>query len=65
MISQKYVDEYIDLWETGKIILNQERIDLIRYLQKHVLTRTDVYFDEETIENCIKFVEKCRFLKYN
>ncbi|AMG33626.1 terminase TerL endonuclease subunit [Staphylococcus saprophyticus] len=61
MISQKYVDEYIDLWETGKIILNQERIDLIRYLQKHVLTRTDVYFDEETIENCIKFVEKWYF----
>lgn len=61
MISQKYVNEYIDMWKNGEIILNQERIDLINYLQKYVLTREDVYFDEDTIEDCIKFVEKWYF----
>ena len=33
MISNKYVDEYINLWKQGKIILNKERIDLFNYLQ--------------------------------
>lgn len=61
MISNKYVDEYIQLYETGKIKLNKERIMLIEYLQKHVLTRDDLYFDDEMIENYIKFTEKWYF----
>ncbi|EYF65758.1 hypothetical protein V535_02412, partial [Staphylococcus aureus F19955] len=36
MISNKYVDEYINLWKQGKIILNKERIDLFNYLQTHI-----------------------------
>ncbi|SUL37108.1 Phage terminase large subunit [Staphylococcus aureus] len=47
MISNKYVDEYINLWKQGKIILNKERIDLFNYLQKHIYSRDDVYFDEQ------------------
>lgn len=43
MISNKYVDEYINLWKQGKIILNKERIDLFNYLQKHIYSRDDVY----------------------
>ncbi|KIV34458.1 hypothetical protein, partial [Vibrio parahaemolyticus] len=61
MISNKYVDEYIHLYETGKIKLNKERIMLIKYLQKHVLVRDDIYFNEEMIENYIKFTEKWYF----
>ena len=49
MISNKYIDEYIDLWETGKIKLNKERILLIEYIKKHVLTNDDLYFDERQI----------------
>ncbi|PZI58873.1 hypothetical protein C7Q71_14775 [Staphylococcus aureus] len=49
MISNKYVDEYINLWKQGKIILNKERIDLFNYLQKHIYSRDDVYFDEQKI----------------
>lgn len=61
MISYKYVDEYIQLWRDGKIILNKERILLIEWLEKHILTRSDIYFDSEQIENFIKFTEKYYF----
>lgn len=61
MISNKYVDEYINLWKQGKIILNKERIDLFNYLQTHIYSRDDVYFDEQKIEDCIKFIEKMVF----
>ena len=61
MISNKYVDEYIQLYESGKIKLNKDRIMLIEYLRKHVLNRDDLYFDDEMIENCIRFGEKWYF----
>ena len=61
MIKQKYVDRYINLYETKKIILNKERIMLLEYLKKHVLSRDDLYFDEKHIEQCIKFTEKWFF----
>ncbi|KMY49564.1 terminase TerL endonuclease subunit [Peribacillus loiseleuriae] len=61
MISNRHVDEYIKLYETGKIKLNKERIMLIEYLQEHVLIRDDIYFDDEMIENFIKFAEKWYF----
>ncbi|WP_432352669.1 terminase TerL endonuclease subunit [Sporosarcina sp. A2] len=61
MISNKYVDEYIQLYESGKIKLNKERIMLIEYLRKYVLNRDDLYFDDEMIENCIRFGEKWYF----
>ncbi|WP_454909922.1 terminase TerL endonuclease subunit [Staphylococcus saprophyticus] len=61
MIHNKYVDEYIDQWREGKIILNKERIDLIKYLEKNILSKNSVYFDSKTIENCIKFIEKWYF----
>lgn len=34
---------------------------LIEYLQKHVLSRDDLYFNDEMIENCIRFGEKWYF----
>ena len=61
MIKNKYIDEYIRLWKTGKILLNKERIMLIAYLERDVLSRDDLYFDEEQIENFIKFTEKWYF----
>lgn len=61
MISNKYVDEYIQLYESGQIKLNKERIMLIEYLRKHVLSRDDLYFDDEMIEKCIRFGEKWYF----
>ena len=61
MIHNKYVDEYIQQWRDGKIVFNQERIDLIEYLEKDVLTLSTVHFEEEKIEKCIKFIEKWYF----
>ncbi|MFJ7932305.1 terminase TerL endonuclease subunit [Peribacillus sp. NPDC096448] len=61
MISNKYVDGYIKLYETGKIKLNKERVLLIEYLNKHVLSRDDLYFDEEQINNFKRFTEKWYF----
>ena len=61
MITYKYVDEYIRQYEDGKIILNKERIMLIDYLKKYILTRDDIYFDEEMHENYIRFTEKWYF----
>lgn len=61
MIYNKYVDDYIQFYNTGKIKLNKERILLIEYLQKHVLIRDDIYFDGKLIDNFVKFAEKWYF----
>ncbi|MBI5972028.1 terminase TerL endonuclease subunit [Staphylococcus caledonicus] len=61
MIRNKCVDEYIQQWRDGKIVFNQERIDLIEYLEKDVLTLSNIHFEEEKIEKCIKFIEKWYF----
>ena len=60
MIHNQYVDEYIDDYKSGKILLNDERKKLIKLLEEDVLQR-DVYFDERRITNCIKFIEKWYF----
>ncbi|KRF58740.1 hypothetical protein ASG97_22785 [Bacillus sp. Soil745] len=61
MISNKYVDEYIKQYESGNIKLNKERVLLIGFLKKHVLSRDDLYFDEEQINNFKRFTEKWYF----
>ncbi|MFW5437109.1 terminase TerL endonuclease subunit [Paenibacillus apiarius] len=61
MLKQKYVDGYIALYRAGKIKFNEERELLIKYLERDVLSRDDLYFDDEMIENCIKFIEKWYF----
>ncbi|ECL4452872.1 terminase large subunit [Listeria monocytogenes] len=58
MISNRHVDAYIRAYESGKILLNKERIDLIKWLQENILTRNDLYFDETRIDNFIRFSEK-------
>lgn len=61
MISQKYVDDYLRLCDEGKIILNEDRILLNQFVKEVVLTRDDIYFDEEQINNLIAFAEKWFF----
>ena len=60
MIHNQYVDEYINDYKSGKILLNDERKKLIKLLEEDVLQR-DVYFDERRITNCVKFIEKWYF----
>ncbi|MFS0783560.1 terminase TerL endonuclease subunit [Bacillus sp. 1P06AnD] len=61
MIRNKHVEKYIQRWRDGKILLNKERIMLIEWLEKDVLVRDDLYFDEEQIENYIAYSEKYYF----
>lgn len=61
MLKQKYVSEYIALYRAGKIRFNKERRQLIEYLERDVLPRDDLYFDEKLIDNCIRFAEKWYF----
>lgn len=61
MITTKYIDEYREMWKSGKIKFNKERMLLFKYLDKYILNRDDIYFDEEMLENYIKFTEKWYF----
>src|SRR5690625_2737646 len=61
MIKNNYVTEYIESYRNGDIVLNKERIMLIDYIEEHVLTRDDIYFDETMIDNFIRFAEKWYF----
>lgn len=58
ILKSYFFDEYVDLYERGIIPLNKERIQLIEYLKKEVLVRDDIYFDDEKINNFIRFAEK-------
>lgn len=60
----EYVQNYIDDYESGRILLNQERIDLMVYIEREITPRIaqkEVYFDEKNIKNCINFIEKWFF----
>ena len=61
MISHPYIDAYMQQYERGEIVLNKERIQLFDYLKKHVLSRDDIYFNNEMIENYVRFTEKQYF----
>lgn len=61
MIHQKHVDFYINQFKNGEIKFNQDRIDLINYLERDVLSRNDIYFDDDMIDKCIAYGEKWYF----
>lgn len=61
MISNKYITDYIEQYRSGKIKLNKRRMQLIELLERDILTRDDLYFDEERIENLLKFSERYFF----
>ncbi|MDK9870666.1 MAG: terminase large subunit [Staphylococcus equorum] len=57
----KYVTRYIDKYKNGEITFNKERQWLVEHLELNILYREDLYFDEDQIERCIKFIEKFYF----
>lgn len=62
MIQQKYVDDFIKLFRDGEMTLNEERILLIKWVEEKIYTRNDMWFNDEMIEDCIKFIEKWFFI---
>lgn len=53
-----FFDEYINMYECGLIPFNKERKQLVKYLKEDVLTRDDIYFDDDQIQKFIKYTEK-------
>ncbi|MED1603642.1 terminase large subunit domain-containing protein [Alkalihalophilus marmarensis] len=61
MIVNEHVTVYIASYKDRHIKLNKERVLLINYLERHILNRDDLYFDDGQINNFIKFTEKYYF----
>ncbi|KAA9534126.1 terminase large subunit domain-containing protein [Listeria monocytogenes] len=61
MIHNWHVDYYINQFKNGEVKFNQERKDLIAYLERDILSRNDLYFDDKMIEDCISYGEKWFF----
>lgn len=61
MITHKYLDEFEALYKSGDIILNKDRVALLKYLREVVLVMDGVYFDEQAIEDYVNFTEKWLF----
>lgn len=58
MISHPFFDDYVDLINRGRIKVNKERLMLIDILKEKVLTRDDIYFDNDLIDKYVRFAEK-------
>lgn len=58
MIHAKYFEKYKELVYSGEYVACKEQFLLIKYLEEKILSRDDVYIDEEMLENYIKFAEK-------
>lgn len=61
MIHNWHVNYYINQFKNGEVKFNQERKDLIAYLERDILSRNDLYFDDKMIEDCISYGEKWFF----
>lgn len=58
MLSNKYVDAYIEKYENGELVFNENRKLLIKWLKKEILSKDDLYyFDDELIERYVNFSE--------
>lgn len=58
MIVCKEIVEYLEYVEAHPNWINEERKLLIENIVKPTLARDDVFFDEKTFQNCIKYCEK-------
>ena len=58
MINCKEIAEYLEYAEAHPNWINEERKMLIENIVKPTLERNDVFFDEKTYQNCIKYCEK-------
>ena len=58
MITCKEIDEYLDYVKVHPDWINKERRLLIENIVMPTLQRDDVFFDEKTYKNCIKYCEK-------
>ena len=57
MIICKEIDDYLLYAKEHPKWINRDRKLLIRNIVKPTLKRKDIYFDEETYRNCLKYIE--------
>lgn len=58
MIGHYLIDEYVELIESGQIRVNEERKKLVKIVKEKILTRDDLYFDDDLIDKYVRFSEK-------
>lgn len=58
MVCCKEIHEYIKYYEECPNVFNNKRKLLIENIVKPTIARNDIFFDEETYYNCIKYCEK-------
>lgn len=58
MICCKEINEYLEYYEQCPNCFNVERKLLIENIVKPTLQRNDIFFDEETYNKCLRFVER-------
>ena len=58
MIICKEIADYIRYAEEHPAWINEERKLLIENIVLPVMRRNDVFFDEKTYQNCLKYCEK-------
>lgn len=64
MISQKYVNDYLDGFKNGRYKFNKRRQKMIKIVEDEILTDDTLYFDDKKIEDCIAFANKW-FFEFN
>lgn len=58
MIKNKYFEEFKRAIAEGCYIASREQVMLMEYLERVILSRDDLYFDQKMMEDYIKFSEK-------
>ncbi len=58
MITCKEIEEYLEYAKKNPDRINEDRKLLIKNIVLPTLARDDVFFDEKTYQNCIKYCEK-------
>ena len=61
MISHKYIDNYLNAYDQGSILLNDDRVALVGFVREVIIVRDDIWFDEKQISNFVAFAEKWFF----
>ena len=57
MITCKEIDDYLQYAKEHSKWINRDRKLLIRNIVKPTLKRKDIWFDEDTYRNCLKYIE--------
>lgn len=61
MARNKHVDFYVNQIRSNEILVNEERQLLVKFIENKIYPREDIWFDNETIDDCISFIEKWFF----